>query len=660
MSHSETVPIATRVDCATRLPKIIALLMAKNEQDIIEPAIRHNSRFLDALIVLDIGSSDATREIICELMREDDKVVLADFWDLRVPAGTRVTRFLNSCQEVYRADYIFLLDSDEFLEVSDRQTLEEALSAIPAQGFGKLPWQTYVLAPQDYPGCMADPPRSMRWRRAVENPQFYKAVLRLDGASSCDLIVEQGSHGIRRLNGEPVPCEIVDGVTLSHFPVRSRNQLISKCIVGWNNVLTANPNIRSEGTAFQWRENFDLIVQRKFPEGAALCEAALGYANNGAVTDWTKDIVLANPPADYARRYSAAEYPDPVSLIASEWEQSILVAGRRTSFERFELPRPETNAGATDAAWQWSNIYVDIPPFRWISEKQRPHSVLHVGCGIGELLALFKHLGAQEVYGIDALAQGSTVLGPSEYSTVNDLCGEMMQRTYELVLCLEVPGHVDKTTSLRQPEVIAPLATRRIIFSAPGPGQAGHDPSKCLPVHEWLSRWSAVGWIPDLSETLGMRSISTLSWLRRNLVVLRRGTQAEGEKSIQTIVAAGESPFTWKAHTPGIHYGAFLLPADHEPCGNCRFADATDRADQAGCRSDSADAAIAGERQWADALRERLDAAMAEASEARGIAATARAAAEAAEDVAQALRQADEVRRAKGRLRRVWAAWWGM
>ncbi len=52
--------------------------MVKNEQDIIEPFIRHNIAFLDFMIILNNRSNDATRNIISELMRELGNVVLTD------------------------------------------------------------------------------------------------------------------------------------------------------------------------------------------------------------------------------------------------------------------------------------------------------------------------------------------------------------------------------------------------------------------------------------------------------------------------------------------------------------------------------------------------------------------------------------------------------
>jgi hypothetical protein len=60
---------------------------------------------------------------------------------------------------------------------------------------------------------------------------------------------------------------------------------------------------------------------------------------------------------------------------------------------------------------------------------------------------------------------------------------------------------------------------------------------------------------------------------------------------------------------------------------------------------DAAREGVLGERQRADALRDRLETASAEAQE--------------AQERVEALERADAARRAQGRLRRAWAAWRG-
>jgi hypothetical protein len=76
-------------------------------------------------------------------------------------------------------------------------------------------------------------------------------------------------------------------------------------------------------------------------------------------------------------------------------------------------------------------------------------------------------------------------------------------------------------------------------------------------------------------------------------------------------------------------------------------------------RADRAEAAIAGERQRADVLRDRLDAVQAQVAAAEAAAQEGRVGAQAAQDAAEALRRADDVRKARGLVARLRAAWRG-
>jgi hypothetical protein len=75
------------------------------------------------------------------------------------------------------------------------------------------------------------------------------------------------------------------------------------------------------------------------------------------------------------------------------------------------------------------------------------------------------------------------------------------------------------------------------------------------------------------------------------------------------------------------------------------LADANGRADALHDRLAAAEAAVADERQRTVALRATIDGLKTEAQQAR--------------EAADALKQADETRRARGRLARAWRAWRG-
>jgi hypothetical protein len=96
-------------------PRIISLSMVKNEQDIIEPFIRHNARFVDGMVILDNASVDATRRIAMLCARELGTIIVTDNDEFAYAQGERMTRMLHVCESAFFADFILLLDADEFI-----------------------------------------------------------------------------------------------------------------------------------------------------------------------------------------------------------------------------------------------------------------------------------------------------------------------------------------------------------------------------------------------------------------------------------------------------------------------------------------------------------------------------------------------------------------
>lgn len=545
--------------------------MVKNEQDIIEPFIRHNSQYVDFMIIVDNASVDLTRPIALDCARELKTIILADSEEFAYNQAERMTRLLHYCQSAFFADFVLLLDADEFISAPDRHAFERSLRTIPRDGVGIIPWRTFVITPNEMDRQAEDPPSSLHYRRTTELPQYGKAVLRLGGAYRPDLHIGQGNHSVRAASGAAVPTTRLEDIQLMHFPVRSREQLVCKSVVGWMAYLARNPGARRELLGAQWRDAFDRVAAT----GASglsdndLCEMSLHYAQSRSTTDWRKDVVEEKPPSDYARRYSTGKFADPIALIARSWERSL---SPPASLLQFNRPSKE-NVGAEvtkipfSAAWRWDNFFLDIAPFRYIAEKYAPSTVLEIGCGVGATLQLFKHLGAKAVFGIDGLHDEATLLESSEYA-MGDLSQPVnLGRVFDCALCVEVAARLPAKSAEVLIETIAAHSGRTIIFSAAEPGQPGHGHINCRPLSYWLTLWSERGWGPDLADSLSMRCLSTLSWLRRNLVVLRPGISAETSAATAILGEISQRPFKWYSQSPGIRSTAFVEPLPVPPAG---------------------------------------------------------------------------------------------
>jgi glycosyltransferase involved in cell wall biosynthesis len=308
---------------------MLGLSAVKNEQDIIEPFVRHHLQALDYLIVLDNGSVDKTKRILARLAQEFSNLFVINddvFGNRQVE---RMRRLLRISQSAYRPDYVFFLDADEFLSTADRQEIARVLSKIPRGGFGLVPWATYVLTPESLQTASLDPPKSIIWRRTQETPMFRKAVLHLDHDDGYeDLLIEYGSHFLKRTSGRTIPHVDIDDLKLLHFPVRSREQFIAHVIVGWMANLGRDSAARASNLGWHKRIIFDRIVAGEPIDVAFLCECSALYAQDRNTIDWRSDVVEDAPKIDYIRRYSTGAPADALQLIAASWEQSMQSTAR--------------------------------------------------------------------------------------------------------------------------------------------------------------------------------------------------------------------------------------------------------------------------------------------------------------------------------------------
>jgi hypothetical protein len=545
------------------MPRIVALSMVKNEQDIIEPFVRHANRFVDFHVILDNRSVDDTRSILTALMRELDGVTVTTLSEFGYRQSDKMTRLLRECQTAFFADYVIFLDADEFISCDTRDEFERALTEIPVGGVGLIPWRTFVLTPSKLESQQQDPPRSMTWRRAHEH-QRNNVALRLDGKYWADLIIAQGNHAAVSNVGREIPFVHLKDLCLDHFPLRSERQFVAKCIIGWMAYLGKDPLAAQKGDGYHWHKYFRILTERGTIEPDMLCDLSMLYDQPPRAYDWETDAVRGTPPRDYERRYSSGDFADPLTLLAKSWQASLearqppLTIGRKTSVANTNTPAPGTTA--FDPDWHWNNPFADIAPFTYLIEKYRPQSMLDVGCGLGAYVSLSKNLGVGDVFGVDGLPTSATMLTEAEYREVDLSRSISIGRKFDIVLCLEVAEHLPLEAALTILGTLRDHARGLIIFSAAEPGQPGHGHINNSPIEQWLRGWQSLGWIPELQETLAIRAISSLPWFKRNIIVLRQGGDANGEAAIEELTRIGALPYTWHHCNPGVR--AELLSDD--------------------------------------------------------------------------------------------------
>jgi hypothetical protein len=257
--------------------KLVGIGTVKNEADIIESFVRHNLGRLDALVLIDDGSVDGTREILLALEGEGlNLVTLA--WDGSVghEQSMKLSELLLVLTSRMNVDWVFPLDADEAIDCVSRVALERNLKKIPRQGVGIVPWRTYIPAATD-DWAEINPFRRILHRKAREAPQFYKVVLPGWQLGCGPIVIATGSHSARSATGfKQLTMNLLEEVSLAHFPVRSPDQLVSKVIGGWLSMCATGFGRPSR--AFHWRDMYAQFMRDGSPGTAEIERLARCYS----------------------------------------------------------------------------------------------------------------------------------------------------------------------------------------------------------------------------------------------------------------------------------------------------------------------------------------------------------------------------------------------
>ena len=294
---------------------ITAIYGCKNEQDIVEPWVRHTLKFCDRIIISD-NSLDDSRQILEKLSDEFPDRVIVEYenWFAFDQKSTMTSLFRLAAKGW--ADYVVPLDTDEFISAPSREIFKKHLESIPAGGVGTTPWRTYVST-----YIHDEALRGMMYRRKAENPEYVKCIIHCAGFSPDDFVIEMGNHEVLSPNGRRVPIVRLD-LPLLHFPVRSPDQFAIRIIVNWMAQLTRDPSIATSGKATHTRNLFKLLCQNGIRRETLFTES-MGYAQGGTGPFSEKDIVHDDPQLDLTRKYSTGKAMPALRLLAREWEKSL-------------------------------------------------------------------------------------------------------------------------------------------------------------------------------------------------------------------------------------------------------------------------------------------------------------------------------------------------
>lgn len=231
--------------------------VVKNEADIIEAFIRHNSKYLNKLCLVEHNPQDNTSEIISKLKDEGYNLEIYTNSSSRHIQAEEFNKLVRKCD----SDFIVFLDADEFIVSKDF-----SLAALPDDIVSFITWHNYVPQPDD--GQDRHILKRIQHRLAHVDTNQHKAIIPRSIYSKENSFVLLGGHEIYyKENGEltPAPYEVISSVHLAHFPMRSLEQIQVKVYSNWLSKL-ADPLHKSgrlqDGTIptwHHWKKLFDLF-----------------------------------------------------------------------------------------------------------------------------------------------------------------------------------------------------------------------------------------------------------------------------------------------------------------------------------------------------------------------------------------------------------------
>ena len=254
--------------------KIAAVSMVKNESDIIELFIKINSRVFDAFFILDHCSTDGTAKIIEALQSKGFQINYTKLSDGAYNQAEITTSAVRHVANLNLFDYIIPIDADEFFcQKTDLAISELISSSLTLEEVGHVPWITYCPQSSNYFNSEAPLYENFRMRR-IEPIQYYKVILGNNFAKECS--ISMGNHNATNEKYKFSSSKLLS-LPVNHIPVRSKEQIIRKAILG-SYAFSLKKN-RNPGEGYHWDLMATKIRERNYHlDDADLLEIALNYA----------------------------------------------------------------------------------------------------------------------------------------------------------------------------------------------------------------------------------------------------------------------------------------------------------------------------------------------------------------------------------------------
>jgi len=204
----------------------VAISLVKNEMEILPDFAGHILAMFDQWICIDHNSTDGTLEYLSALAQDNSNVCCVRYVTkgyFQAEVMTCVTRSHRWCRN---ADWVFMLDADEFLPFASKTEFTEALAKHKNNSVIRMQWMN--LAPETYDDGSVNGKNYYFPKNTASHSKvaFQPKLLPLR-----DFTIAQGNHDIE-IGRRSAPLLAQQAFPMYHIPLRSFNQLREKLVVG--------------------------------------------------------------------------------------------------------------------------------------------------------------------------------------------------------------------------------------------------------------------------------------------------------------------------------------------------------------------------------------------------------------------------------------------
>ncbi len=269
--------------------KIWAFTTVRDEEDIIESFVRYNMNVFDGIVISDNCSNDNTLTILKQLKKEGYNIDILIDQNTVFDQTVRRNELLNYTINKYKPDFIFPIDADEFVCSYKGQNPRNILEKLDKNYLYKYRMENYILTENDNDDLFIPKKIVSRRKEKEEQKCNYKCFISKKNYSK-GIFLEIGSHSARCQDGQVLPEVVNPNLYIAHFPVRSKEQLMNKVIIGRLNHSSFHD--RSEEFGFHQYEILDEIIEKGSISKATLLKISKYYS----IVDKNISITYSNNP----------------------------------------------------------------------------------------------------------------------------------------------------------------------------------------------------------------------------------------------------------------------------------------------------------------------------------------------------------------------------